>query len=42
MGAEGCQNYGAVDFLPKISNRTEEQAEKLLELPIVQLENLPE
>ena len=42
MGVGGCQIQGAVDFLPEISNRAGEQAEKLLEFPIVLSENLPE
>ena len=32
----------AVNFLPEISNRAGEQAEKLPEIPIVLSENLPE
>ena len=33
---------GAVSFLPEISNRAGEQADKLPELPIVLSGNLPE
>ena len=44
MGVEGRQilGGGAENFLPEISNRAGEQAEKLPEFPIVLSENLPD
>ena len=42
MDVGGRQLKGAVNFLPEISNRAGQQAEKLPEFPIVLSEYFPE